>query len=55
MVMVEYTYGHKYRYDGVSENYCTACEYREGRFCKQPLAPNEKEPPFCEGGPHPTL
>lgn len=35
-------------YDGVSEFKCMNCGYREGRWSKRPLAPQEHEPPFGE-------
>jgi len=55
--MVEYGYGDKYRYDGVSEYKCkdVACSFRVGRWCNEPLIDNMVEPPFCTGGGHPRV
>ncbi len=60
---VEYVLTDKYHYDGVSEWACKnslkiedtkpTCDYHVGRFCGQPLAPKEIEPPFCRGRAHP--
>lgn len=46
---IEYAYGNKFRYDGVSEWMCQGCNYREGRWCGEELTGNEVEPRFCEG------
>lgn len=57
VVMVEYRYGSKYRYDGVSEYACMklGCDWRIGRWCEQELEANMMEPPFCTGGGHPRV
>lgn len=55
---VEYSYGSKYRYDGVSEWRCgnPECNYREGRWCGNELIGNEVEPSFCGGTKgHPSI
>lgn len=55
IVAIEYDYGSKYRYDGVSEFMCFDCKYRQGRFCGQELHGKEVERPFCEGKGHPHV
>lgn len=62
LVMVEYPYTSKHRYDGISEIGCTEayslngnCNYRRGRWCEQELADGEVEPPFHAGGAHPRV
>lgn len=52
---VEYEYGSKYRYDGISEEVCMKCGRRWGRWCGEELGPNMVERPFCEGGGHPRV
>lgn len=52
---VEYEAGDKYRYDGVSEWWCTNCKARWGKWCEQELSKNEVEPPFCTGLGHPRV
>lgn len=49
MIGVEYDYGHKHRYDGVSEYACAEGHYRVGRWCGQELKTGEVEPKFCQG------
>lgn len=56
IVGVEYAYGSKYRYDGVSEWVCvnSKCGYRQGRFCGNELKGREVEPVLCtHKGLHP--
>lgn len=43
LIGVEYGYDSPHRYDGVSENQCPFCGYREGRWSKLELFPNELE------------
>jgi hypothetical protein len=52
---LEYSYGSKYRYDGISERVCMSCNKRWGRWCEEELTGDEVEPPFCDGGPHPRV
>lgn len=52
--MMEYAYGQRFRYDGVSETWCE--HGRFGRWCGLELAPDEVEPPYCQGrNPHPVI
>lgn len=53
MGLVEYWYGSRYRYDGVSEHQCLKCGKRWGRWCGKELKSNEVEPPYCKGEEHP--
>lgn len=55
IVGIEYQYGSKYRFDGISEWKCFDCGYRQGRFCEEELTGHECERPYCDGkGKHPT-
>jgi len=44
LIGVEYPYGHKDRYDGVSEWRCPDCGTRTGRWSGRVLADGETEP-----------
>lgn len=44
LIGVEYPYGHKDRYDGVSEWKCPQCGLRVGRWTGRVLADDETEP-----------
>lgn len=55
---VEYGPMDKYHHDGISEWRCgnMECDYRQGRFCGQPLTGAEVEPRFCDGkNGHPRI
>lgn len=61
IIGVEYAYGDKYRYDGISEYACVnylnkdGCDYRIGRWCEEELEVGMVEPVFCKGGGHPRV
>ena len=46
LIGVEYAYGHKDRYDGVSEWRCPDCGVRVGRWSGRVLADGETEPRY---------
>lgn len=46
VLLVEYSYGDPYRYDGVSEISCKTCEKRYGRWSSKVLRGKEQEPPL---------
>lgn len=46
LIGVEYHYGHKDRYDGISEWRCPDCGTRTGRWSGRTLRDGESEPRF---------
>ena len=46
MIAIEYSYGHPYRYDGVSELKCKVCKTRTGRWSGKVLKDGEFEPRY---------
>lgn len=49
LIGVEYAYGHKDRYDGVSEWRCPNCGVRVGRWSGRVLEGDETEPRYGGG------
>lgn len=55
LIGLEYAYGEKWHYDGVSEYVCPkdGCHYRECRWCLKKLEEGQSVIPFCTGEMHP--
>lgn len=46
IVLVEYSWGDPFHYDGVSEIVCRTCNKRYGRWTKKILKDGESEKPY---------